>query len=100
MTEREVVEYETVEKTKTVRVCDSCGSDENQLPDGAGDFQQVHESVDVTSERVLPSERIDKKYVGDKNVARSGTQVYVVGETRDLCPVCYGAVFGTAGETA
>ena len=94
MAEREITRYETVEKTETVKVCDSCGTDESELPDETGEFHTVLENVEVTADTPIRDNRIDRTRVHPDGIAGRSTKVYVVGDSYDLCPICYGAMLG------
>lgn len=83
-------EYETVEKKREVKVCDSCGTAEDELPEDVEDFETVWVGdPEVETGYGRNEVRIEVLAAGRSHPVN----VVLKGDRRDLCPICFGAVF-------
>lgn len=91
-----VTEVETVEKEKTVLVCDSCGTQGNELPEGY-EMHTVYENIDLSKKSDSNAERRVLRDFISTGVGAT-THVAVEADESHLCGICYGAVFGSEKE--
>lgn len=97
MGDKEVTTFETVERTHTVKVCDSCGTSADELPEDYGEFRTVW----IDAELLPPHhpdgiEHMEVAYCDHGRRGKytvEGAMIGVGGDLRDLCPICWGSVF-------